>query len=271
MADFHALRSLKDTTIEDDEWKALNKQAEERAKKEPTAPVPSLDHLSYKDFDEVYEPAADTFLLLDALQHELRQGIFDKRKDPAHALEIGCGTGIPSVFLRNHWHNGDDDSKTMTKTTTRPKLFSYVTDINPRALKVARETAKVTQSSSCSVFEAVRCDLASALLPRLQGSVSILLFNPPYVPTQDEDVGTTDIEAAWAGGVDGRRVVDRAIEPIAQLLERPGGLAYLVTVDENRPMELAERFRRLGLDMKPLVRRRAFNEYLTIQKLSWIE
>ena len=72
------------------------------------------------------------------------------------------------------------------------------------------------------VVEAVQCDLASALLPRLQHSVTWLLFNPPYVPTPDDEVGRgTGIEAAWAGGVDGRRVIDRFLPQMAQLLERP--------------------------------------------------
>jgi release factor glutamine methyltransferase len=262
MAEYHSLRSLNDDNG-DSSWKALNAKAEELAKQEPTAALPSLDHLSYKDFDDVYEPAADTFLLLDALQHELRFGIFEDRKDPAFALEIGCGTGTPSVFLRRHWAD---------ETNNRPHLFSFVTDINPRALEVAKQTAEVARApNSHHFFEAVRCDLASSFLPRLKGSVSILLFNPPYVPTSDDEVGTTGIEAAWAGGVDGRRVVDRAIEPISQLLERPGGVAYMVTVDDNRPPELALQFRKFGLDMRPLFRRRAFNEMLTIQKIQWME
>jgi release factor glutamine methyltransferase len=261
MAQYHSLRSLNDDNG-DSAWRALNATAEERAKQEPTAPLPSLDHLSYKDFDNVYEPAADTFLLLDALQHELRSGIFGNRKDPAFAMEIGCGTGAPSVFLRHHWAD---------ETNNRPHLFSFVTDVNPRALEVAKQTAEVARApNSHHFFEAVRCDLASSFLPRLKGSVSILLFNPPYVPTSDDEVGKTGIEAAWAGGVDGRRVVDRAIEPISQLLERPEGVAYMVTVDDNRPPELALQFRKFGLDMRPLLRRRAFNEMLTIQKIQWM-
>ena len=262
MAEFHALRSLEDVNGEA-EWKDRNEAAERRAKNEPTAPLPSLDHLSYKDFDNVYEPAADTFLLIDALQYELRTGLFSDRKDPAFALEIGTGTGLPSVFLRTHWSNGQ---------YKRPGLFSYVTDVNTRALEVAVKTAEVAKDlSGQHFFEPLHCDLVSGLLPRMAGCISILLFNPPYVPTSDNDVGSTGIEAAWAGGENGRRVIDRAIAPIAELLERPCGVAYLVTVDDNKPVELAQRFRLLGLNMQPLVRRKAYNEYLTIQKISWIK
>lgn len=259
MAEFHRLPSMYDEK-HPDEWERLNLEAETRAKKEPTAPMPDIDHLTSKDFKNVYEPASDTFLLIDALQFELRSGLFRDRIDPAIALEIGCGTAVPSIFLRRHWQD---------TTCIRPPLLSFATDINPRALEVAKHTAKISDSG-LQFFEFVRCDLASSLLGRLHRRVSVLMFNPPYVPTPDEEVGSVDIEASWAGGKDGRRVIDRAISQIEHLLERPSGVAYIVTVDDNNPFELAERFQQLGLKMYPLLRRKAFNERLTIQKVEWM-
>lgn len=269
MAEFHRLCSIQDP-LPDATWQEYNTAAEALARNECAAVVPFLDHLSYEDFRSVYEPAADTFLLLDALNYELRTaGIFGGRSDPVIVLEIGCGTGVPSVFVRNHWH---DDS--MAAVCARPPLVSFVTDVNPRSLEVARETARINHQNTRALphfFESIRCDLASALLPRFAGMVSMLLFNPPYVPTSDDEVGTTGIEAAWAGGKDGRRVIDRAIQPIAQLLEDRTGVAYLVTVDDNQPNELAELFRQHGLEMRPFMRRRAWNEFLTIQKITWLK
>ena len=43
----------------------------------------------------------------------------------------------------------------------------------------------------------------------LREKVDILIFNPPYVPTPADEVGSKGIEAAWAGGEDGRVVIDR--------------------------------------------------------------
>ena len=148
----------------------------------------------------------------------------------------------------------------------------YVTDINPRALEVTKQTANANRGDLPGPIhlEAVRCDLVSALLPRLKRSVDALIFNPPYVPTPDDEVGGTSIEASWAGGVNGRRVIDRAIPQIAHTLARPHGVAYMITVDDNIPEELANMFQELGLEMTPLVRRRAHNEYLSVQKITWI-
>ena len=176
-------------------------------------------------------------------------------------MEIGCGSGVASVFLATH----------LRKTATQPtEPAIIVTDINPRALQVTKATAAANSGDLPLQLEAVQCDLLSALLPRLTHAVDILIFNPPYVPTPDDEVGSTGIEASWAGGVKGRRVIDRAIPQIAQILARPHGVGYMITVDDNEPELLAIEFEKLGLKMVPSVRRRAHNEFLTVQKLQWI-
>lgn len=72
------------------------------------------------------------------------------------------------------------------------------------------------------------------LLPRLAGLVDLLLFNPPYVVTPDEEVSGTGICAAWAGGTSGRVVIDKVLPNIPRLLSDIGE-AFMVTIPENKP------------------------------------
>ena len=108
--------------------------------------------------------------------------------------------------------------------------------------------------------------LASPLLNKLNGKVDVLIFNPPYVPTPDDEVGSSGIEASWAGGKDGRVVLNRALPQIARLLSKPHGAAYVITVDDNLPEDIADKMKVHGIQVKPFVRRKARNEYLSVQR-----
>jgi len=73
-------------------------------------------------------------------------------------------------------------------------------------------------------------DLDGPFASRLRGQVDVLVFNPPYVPTEPDEVGSSGIEAAWAGGINGRQVIDRFLPRIASLLS-PRGRLYMVWFD----------------------------------------
>ena len=245
MTDWHPLRSPQDGGS--NVWQDLDKKAQERAQKAQSAKMPSLDHTSMKDFEQVYEPSDDTYLLIDGIKADIESN--PKQKSARTILEIGSGSGVPITFLAT--------------LLSHPSLI-IATDINPKALRLTKQTAIENGVTS---LETIQCDLASPILSRLQNMVDIIIFNPPYVPTPDDEVSGNGIEASWAGGSKGRRVIDRAIPQIAKLLSK-NGICYLITVDDNEPEDIANIFKTFSLTMVPLVRRRAFNEYLSVQKIS---
>ncbi|CAF4194003.1 unnamed protein product, partial [Adineta steineri] len=51
-------------------------------------PTPDLSHFKRNDYNEIYEPDADSFLLLDALELKLNKILEQK---PFIILEFGCG------------------------------------------------------------------------------------------------------------------------------------------------------------------------------------
>ena len=186
--------------------------------------TPNTDHLYEAEFaGAVYEPSADSFAFLDALEQD-SPTLLDVR--PTISLEIGCGSGIVTAFLhkllQDAGHQCSFLSCDINATATNASLVTYGTNRVP-----------------CDV---VLSDFASPLLPRLQHAVDVLLFNPPYVPTEENEMHSTGIEAAWAGGVDGMEVVN-AFLPMANRLLAPSGLFYLVLIEQNRPKEVIQRAR----------------------------
>jgi release factor glutamine methyltransferase len=72
------------------------------------------------------------------------------------------------------------------------------------------------------------CDLANPLFKRLKGNVDVLIFNPPYVPTDQQEASEATknrrIESSWAGGLQGMSVTNRLLpqvevrSPVVQLI-----------------------------------------------------
>jgi release factor glutamine methyltransferase len=82
-----------------------------------------------------------------------------------------------------------------------------------------------------------RADVAAAL-PELDGSVDVVVSNPPYVPEADrprmdrETLEHDPAEALWGGGPDGLDVPRAVIAAAARLL-RPGGLLVVEHADRQ--------------------------------------
>ena len=274
MADIHPLR-CKSQDPSGEDFIRKNKEASERCKlmlKEGQAPMPRMSHLSSRDYQNVYEPSDDTFLLMDALYLDYKKDADDESNHDLISLEVGCGTGVATILL----------GQILRETgQTNNRFFHFLTDINDDALRIALATAK-ENSIPDEDIKSYNCDLASAFLedstalnlpstcPSLRRNVDILIFNPPYVPTPDDEVGSNGIQASWAGGKDGRVVVDRFLPQIPELLKE-NGVCYMITVDDNYPEDIAKRMlTSFNIVMEPYLRRKAHNEYLTVQKMSRI-
>ncbi|KAG2225779.1 hypothetical protein INT45_011447 [Circinella minor] len=180
-------------------------------------PTPDLSHLTSRDFDKVYEPAEDTFLLLDALEQDEKA---IQAKKPTLCLEIGSGSGCVTTML--------------AKIVGASNAVFFTTDINSDACQVTQRTGRHNNVLS---IESIQTSLVESLLPRFSQAIDILCFNPPYVVTPPEEVGSHGIEAAWAGGIDGRQVIDELLPFVPQLLS-PQGVFYLLLINENRPTEV---------------------------------
>ena len=130
--------------------------------------TPITDHV---DFDQVYEPAEDSFLLLDALEKDLEIVLNQEQKNsPVFCLEIGSGSGIISTGL----------------ASVLPNSMIFACDINPHACLASQKTSEINQTAEKQSI--VRMDFLN-FFPFCEGKIDLLVCNPPYVATSDDELG----------------------------------------------------------------------------------
>lgn len=195
---------------------------------------------------EVYDPCDDSFALVDALLAD-RTNLLEHR--PIFCLEIGCGSGyvITSLALLL---GGDVCGS-----------YFIATDINPHALDVTSDTLKAHGVHA----ELVNTDVAAGLEGRLMGLVDVMVVNPPYVPTPEEEVGCDGIASAWAGGENGRSVIDKIL-PIADRLLSDKGWLYMVTLTANDPSDICLQMKKKGYAACIVLQRSTEEESLHVIK-----
>ncbi|KAN0063486.1 S-adenosylmethionine-dependent methyltransferase [Thecaphora frezii] len=210
-------------------------------------PTPSLSHLTRADYECVYEPAEDTFILLDALENDVAR----LRGRARLCVEVGSGSGCVSAFLAS--------------VVGRNEAAFVCTDINPHANMCTERTGKA--NNAC--LSPIRTTLLSSLESRLAGIVDVLVFNPPYVPTVEEEEAQAQLDASlsgsWAGGTTGTKLVDHLIDSgTVENVLSPGGAFYLVAIRQNDPQGLCKRLEERGLQAEIVLARRAGGEHLHV-------
>lgn len=218
-------------------------------------PTPDTSHVPY---ERVYEPAEDSFLLLDTLSSDSERAFLTGRfpgRAPL-AVEVGTGSGVVLGFVNAH---------AQTIFGTRAVLTAGV-DMNAYACRATVETVRRAEvdnpASHATYLGSSMGDLTASL--RAQ-SVDVLIFNPPYVPTSEmplrpddftpEQPGTSEkipfehesylLALSYAGGRDGMETTDRLISSLPDVLS-PRGCAYILFCAQNRPDEARLRIRELG-------------------------
>lgn len=222
-------------------------------------PTPSTSHVS---FDRVYEPAEDSFLLLDTLSSPSETSFLHSRFSNAASpsaplvVEVGTGSGVVLAFAASN----------ASTIFGRQDLLALGVDINSFACQATAETVRTAikeQPATAGLFlDAVNADLTTPLRPF---SVDVLIFNPPYVPTDalpslteherynaPGASGRTTFEQdshllalSYAGGVDGMETTNRLLGQLPGVLSRRG-VAYVLLCRQNRPEEVAEMVRGWG-------------------------
>ena len=230
--DHAALLAAAERVLSADEDSAIAVLVERRLAHEPVARIVgtkefwSLD-LRIDDATLVPRPETETVV-------EAALAAIDRRGARARALRIvdlGTGSGAILLALLSELKNA----------------HGIGSDINPRALAVARDNA-VRLGQSNVAF--VACDLAAAL----RGPFDLIVANPPYIASSDiatlaPEVRLFDPRLALDGGADGLNFY-RAIAAAAAELLTPDGAA-VVEIGAGQAEPVATIFAAAGLVPSP--------------------
>ncbi len=159
----------------------------------------NYNKLSIELHPEVYDPAEDTFLLLESI--DIKKGNL--------VLEIGTGCGIIALKCARIGAN------------------VICSDINHYAIKLVKRNYQRNKSLIKGRFEVRIGDLFDIV--KKQEKFDVIIFNPPYLPTKRNDCvgGSGWFDIAINGGVDGLSLTKRFIEELKNHLKRQGK-AYFV-------------------------------------------
>ena len=169
-----------------------------------------LDFILNTD-DNVYNPAEDSYLLADNL--EIKEG--------QSVLEIGTGSGIVAMYASR-----------LTDRIT-------VTDINFDACELAR------RNFEDNGIEGIEILFGNLFEPVENRKFDVILFNTPYLPTEDDDVIDDTINYAFDGGVNGRKVIDLFLNEVGNHLN-DGGIVQLIQSSLSGNQETLQKLDELG-------------------------
>ncbi len=155
-----------------------------------------------------------------------------RQKD--HVLEVGCGSGLISLELAGQVE----------------RLVAL--DINPHAVRATKAKG----------IEVVRADLFGGI----GGRFDLIIFNPPYLPTQNSERSDQWINYALDGGESGRETIGRFLAHLADHL-RPGGRALLLISSLTGPEEVEDMAKAAGLASERVASKGCFFEKLLVLRL----
>ncbi len=179
--------------------------------------------------DNVYIPAEDSYLLADNLQIEKGQSI----------LEIGTGSGIVAMYAS--------------------KLTDYitVTDINFDACELARKNFEANNIENVEIL------FGNLFEPVENRKFDVILFNTPYLPTEDGEVLEDTINYAFDGGLNGRKVIDLFLNEVGNHLN-DGGIVQMIQSSLSGNEETLEKFNNLGFIAEIAATEHFFFEDITL-------
>ncbi|MBU5558021.1 MAG: methyltransferase [Candidatus Aenigmatarchaeota archaeon] len=177
--------------------------------------------LSFELTEDVYAPAEDSELLAEAMAITIKPGMA--------VLDMGCGCGLLAVLA----------AKAGADVTAA--------DINPVAVRL---TCKNADANGFKVRAVV-----SDLFENISEKFDLIVFNPPYLPDNDNIKGSE----AW----NRRDVIERFIAAVGEHLS-PDGKILLLVSSLTPAEEIVRALEKAGLSTEVVAQRKVPWETLSV-------
>ncbi|MFB6075960.1 MAG: HemK2/MTQ2 family protein methyltransferase [Candidatus Aenigmatarchaeota archaeon] len=163
-------------------------------------------NLELKISDNIYETGEDSELLANNMEIE----------DNEKVLDIGTGSGVMALIAS--------------------KNAKYVlgVDINRKAIEISKSNAYNNKIKNVEFKK-------SDLFEKINKKYDVILFNPPYLPTEEED-------RIWSGGKNGRKIIERFSKEFKEYLKEDGKV-YMVISSLTGKEEVEKIFKNEGMNV----------------------
>jgi release factor glutamine methyltransferase len=206
--------TITDSTLGVEDAVAISEAIERRAAREPLQHITGVAwfrNLELSVGPGVFVPRPETEFVAGLAIDSARSIVIDpRREDGPIAVDLGTGSGAIALAL----------------ATEVPHAQVVAVENSPAAFVWTKQNFRRIGADNARL---VFADLADAV-PELDGRVSVVVSNPPYIPTdaipRDPEVRLFDPEHALYGGEDGLDVV-RSVSRTARRLLHPGGVLII--------------------------------------------
>ncbi len=165
------------------------------------------DPLIACDFENVYYPSDDSFLLIDYFKEKISDNYFDgiNVNEIEYILDLGTGTGIIAILFQFF--------KVKSKKFN-PKIVA--SDILENSIECAKKNESLNKFHDEILF--LQSDLFKSFPDSLKSSFNIIIFNPPYLPSSPLITDNKKIDHSWDGGLKGFEILIEFIKKVRNFL-----------------------------------------------------
>ncbi|MFX1326175.1 MAG: methyltransferase [Promethearchaeota archaeon] len=222
------------------------------------------DPLIECDFEEVYYPSDDTYMLIDYFKQNVNEKYFDGNKlsEIKYLLDMGTGTGIIAIFFQ--------------LLKTRHKNFNptiYASDISEHSLICAKKNEIRNNIEGQITF--LQSDLFKNFPRNLKSIFNVIVFNPPYLPSLEiitENNEKTRINHSYDGGEIGFETIIRFLKNAIEFLNIENYHSiYFVSSSRTNLDELNKEIKKLGYLCELLGKRHIFFEDIILNRVRFLK